>query len=206
MEYARATERLERDAPQVSLRMQNIEPGRLFDCPAEIHPFAELPIVERTRRSVGSGQRGHHFAIDFWPLRFNTLDPARLRRLLDASGIKRRVVVVSACYAGGFIDHYPRPIEPWVVELPRQEPARLLGFHQGFPIFDGSTGFAKLQSRLGIHIDPETVMISTPLDKYEVDVYELAEAIARETGLAYSKKKNRVIFPRDEQLLKKLGL
>ncbi len=86
-----------------------------------------------------------------------------------------------------------------------QEPVRLLGFHQGFPIFDGSTGFAKLLSRLGIHIDAETVMISTPLDKYEGDIYELAEALAQETGLDYSKKKNRVIFPKDDRLLKILG-
>lgn len=85
------------------------------------------------------------------------------------------------------------------------EPSRLLGFYQGFPIFDGSTGFARLQSRLGIHIDTETVMISTPLDKYEADVYEIAEFIAKETGLEYSKKKNRVMFLKDEKLLKLLG-
>jgi hypothetical protein len=86
------------------------------------------------------------------------------------------------------------------------EPSRLLGFYQGFPIFDGSTGFAQLQSRLGIHLDPEAVMISTPLDKYEEDVYELAEHVARETGVDYSKKKNRVIFLKDERLLKLLGI
>ncbi len=86
------------------------------------------------------------------------------------------------------------------------EPSRLLGFYQGFPIFDGSTGFARLQSRLGIHVDPETVMISTPLDKYEADVYELAEHLAKETGLDYSKKKNRVIFLKDDEMLKRLGL
>jgi hypothetical protein len=86
------------------------------------------------------------------------------------------------------------------------EPSRLLGFYQGFPIFDGSTGFARLQSRLGVHLDSESVMISTPLDKYEEDVYELAESLARETGLDYSKKKNRVIFPKEERLLKALGL
>ena len=86
------------------------------------------------------------------------------------------------------------------------EPSRLLGFYQGFPIFDGSTGFAKLQSRLGIHLEPETVMISTPLDKYEADVYELAEGLAAVTGLDYSKKKNRVIFPKDDRLLKILGI
>ena len=86
------------------------------------------------------------------------------------------------------------------------QPSRLLGFYQGFPIFDGSTGFAKLQSRLGIHLDPEAVMISTPLDKYEADVYELAEGLAAATGLDYSKKKNRVIFPKDDGLLKLLGI
>jgi len=86
------------------------------------------------------------------------------------------------------------------------EPSRLLGFYQGFPIFDGSTGFARLQSRLGIHVDLDSVMISTPLDKYEADVYELAEHIANETGLEYSKKKNRVMFLKEEKLLKMLGI
>jgi hypothetical protein len=86
------------------------------------------------------------------------------------------------------------------------EPSRLLGFYQGFPIFDVSTGFARLQSRLGIHVDTETIMISTPLDKYEADVYELAEHIAIETGLEYSKKKNRVMFLKDEKLLMILGI
>lgn len=86
------------------------------------------------------------------------------------------------------------------------QPSRLLGFYQGFPIFDGSTGFARLQSRLGIHLDSETVMISTPLDKYEADVYELAERLSRETGLDYTKKKNRVIFPKNLLLLGRLGV
>jgi hypothetical protein len=101
---------------------------------------------------------------------------------------------------------------PGTLPLPEEllarmrEPSRLLGFYQGFPIFDGSTGFAKLQSRLGIHVDSDTVMVSTPLDKYEGDVYELAEQLSRETGLDYSKKKNRVIFPKDEVLLARLGL
>ena len=86
------------------------------------------------------------------------------------------------------------------------EPCKLLGFYQGFPIFDSSVGFAKLQSRLGIHIDPEEVMISTPLDRYEPDVYELAELLSNKTGLSYSKKKNRVNFPRSPKLLELLGV
>ena len=86
------------------------------------------------------------------------------------------------------------------------EPCRLLGFYQGFPIFDSSVGFAKLQSRLGIHIDLEEIMVSTPLDQYESDVYELAELLHKETGLGYSKKKNRVNFPKAPELLTLLGV
>ncbi|MGD8406647.1 MAG: hypothetical protein PVJ21_23525 [Anaerolineales bacterium] len=86
------------------------------------------------------------------------------------------------------------------------EPCKLLGFYQGFPIFDDAVGFAKLQSRLGIHIGTEGVMVSTPLDRYESDVYELAELLGETTGLDYSKKKNRVIFPKDPELLKLLGI
>ena len=86
------------------------------------------------------------------------------------------------------------------------EPVKLLGFYKGFPIFDGTTGLAKLQSRLGIHIDPEAVMISTPMDVYEKDVFEIADTIAKETGLEFSKKKNRVIFPKNNKLLRYLGV
>ena len=50
------------------------------------------------------GSKEHQFSLEFWPLNFNLLDPATLRQLLDDSGIKRRVVIVSACYSGGFID------------------------------------------------------------------------------------------------------
>jgi hypothetical protein len=86
------------------------------------------------------------------------------------------------------------------------EPCKLLGFYQGFPVFDSSTGFAQLQSRLGIHIGREDIMVSTPLDRYESDVYELAEGLSQKTGLSYSKKKNRVNFSKESKLLELLGL
>ncbi|NJC97959.1 MAG: hypothetical protein C3F07_08150 [Anaerolineales bacterium] len=106
-----------------------------------------------------------------------------------------------------FITSNPQRL-PLPEELLRRmlAPSTLLGFYEGFPIFDGSTGFARLQSRLGIHIDTETVMISTPLDKYEADVYELADKLEKETGLEPSKKKNRVMFMKEEKLLRALGL
>lgn len=50
------------------------------------------------------GSKDHRFALDLWPVEFHQLGPQRLRQLLDASGIKQRVIVVSACYSGGFIE------------------------------------------------------------------------------------------------------
>lgn len=101
------------------------------------------------------------------------------------------------------VDHLPLREE--VLER-LTEPCKLLGFYQGFPIFDSGVGFAKIQSRLGIHIDREDIMISTPLDRYEADVYELAALVSRETSLDYSKKKNRVVFSKTPKLLKLLGI
>jgi len=86
------------------------------------------------------------------------------------------------------------------------EPSKLLGFYQGFPIFDGTFGFAKLQSRLGIHVGVQDIMISTPMDQYETDVYSLAENISEATGLTFSKKKNRVIFQKDAKIIHVIGV
>jgi hypothetical protein len=53
------------------------------------------------------GSRDHEFSLSLWPLSFERLDPAVLRNALDESGIRNRVVIVSACYSGGFV----KPLE-----------------------------------------------------------------------------------------------
>ena len=50
------------------------------------------------------GAKDHKFTLEFWPLTFNDLTPDVLRSALDDAGIQWRVIVVSACYAGGFIN------------------------------------------------------------------------------------------------------
>jgi hypothetical protein len=50
------------------------------------------------------GSKDHKLSLSFGAMQFNDLDPKRLRAMLDESGIKRRVVIVSACYSGGFVD------------------------------------------------------------------------------------------------------
>jgi len=52
--------------------------------------------------SHGSKEQGTTF--QFSPMSFDPLDPKRLKRLLDQFGFKRRVVVVSSCYSGSFVD------------------------------------------------------------------------------------------------------
>jgi hypothetical protein len=85
----------------------------------------ETPIASRTAlaealRRVGStmdrnedvlflfltshGSHDQKFTIQFPPLQLADLTPPDLRRMLDDAGIRHRVVVVSSCYSGGFVD------------------------------------------------------------------------------------------------------
>jgi hypothetical protein len=50
------------------------------------------------------GQKDQRLSLEFRPLQFIDLTPEVLRRAFDDAGIKWRVVVVSACYSGGFIE------------------------------------------------------------------------------------------------------
>lgn len=50
------------------------------------------------------GSRDHRLSVQFSPLPLNDLPAARLKELLDRAGIRHRIVVVSACYSGGFLD------------------------------------------------------------------------------------------------------
>jgi len=50
------------------------------------------------------GSRDHVLEVSLPPLELAPLTAPVLRGLLDAAGIKWRIVVISACYSGGFID------------------------------------------------------------------------------------------------------
>ena len=86
----------------------------------EAHPIASLTSISESLRRVGEtmnveedvlvlfitshGTEKHELAVDFRPLRFMPIEPQSLREALVASGARWRVVVISACYSGGFID------------------------------------------------------------------------------------------------------
>ncbi len=50
------------------------------------------------------GSKDHRLSLQLPPLKLADLEPATLRQALDDAGIEWRVIVISACYAGGFID------------------------------------------------------------------------------------------------------
>jgi len=50
------------------------------------------------------GGRDHELAVEFGEMRLNPIDPASLKVFLDEAGIRWRVLVISACYSGGYID------------------------------------------------------------------------------------------------------
>lgn len=50
------------------------------------------------------GSRKPELSVSFWPLQLNQVTPTDLRQALDNAGIKWRMILVSACYSGGFIE------------------------------------------------------------------------------------------------------
>ena len=55
------------------------------------------------------GSPTHEFALRLAPLALNQITPATLARALAQAGIRRRVVLVSACYSGGYLDALSGP-------------------------------------------------------------------------------------------------
>lgn len=50
------------------------------------------------------GGQDHTLSVSHWPLGLKDLKAEDLKEMLDRYGIKNRVIVVSACYSGGFLD------------------------------------------------------------------------------------------------------
>lgn len=49
------------------------------------------------------GTEDHEIELNYWPLELAGVTPEWLRSTLDETGIRRRVIVLSACFSGGFI-------------------------------------------------------------------------------------------------------
>ena len=49
------------------------------------------------------GSKDHQLSVSFWPLALNDITPEKLNAMIDEAGIKWRMIVISACYSGGFV-------------------------------------------------------------------------------------------------------
>ncbi len=83
-------------------------------------PLANRPNLARALKVIGEridpdedvlflfltshGSRDGELAARFWPLNPNNLSSSDLKQVLDASGIRWRILVISACYSGTFIE------------------------------------------------------------------------------------------------------
>ena len=84
------------------------------------YPIATLTSIREALAHVGSvmnpdedllvlyisshGSEDHELVVDFRPMRFSPITPDTLKAALADSGIRWKVIVISACYSGGFID------------------------------------------------------------------------------------------------------
>lgn len=55
------------------------------------------------------GARSGELAADFWPLEVEPLTPAQLKAWLDEAGIRHRILSISACYSGSWIEPLAGP-------------------------------------------------------------------------------------------------
>ena len=87
---------------------------------AKTHPWATTRNLEQAVQALASkmdlekdllvvyltshGGSDFKLAAAHWPLEMEALTPQVLKQILDKAGVRNRVIAVSACYAGGWVD------------------------------------------------------------------------------------------------------
>ena len=121
-------------------------------------PFATITNLRETLNEIGAaidadddvvmiylasqGSRDARLNADLRPLSLVELTPPGLRQLLDDAGIKWRIIVVSACYSGGFIE--PLQDEHTLIVTASRADRTTFGCSQsGVPTYFGEAFFQK---------------------------------------------------------------
>ncbi len=55
------------------------------------------------------GTSDHYLSVNFPPLKLNNINANTIKSALDEAGVKWRIIIVSACYSGGFIEPLADP-------------------------------------------------------------------------------------------------
>jgi Peptidase C13 family len=127
----------------------------------EQYPFASLSNLRRALISIATkmdrdedvfvlyitshGSKQFKIASHIPPIDFNEVNPENLRAMLDAAGIKNRVLIISACYAGGFIEPLKDPNTLIMTAASADRPSFGCGAESNFTYF----GKAVLDEQLG---------------------------------------------------------
>ncbi|MGH8850132.1 MAG: C13 family peptidase [Casimicrobiaceae bacterium] len=124
------------------------------------------------------GSRDYRLTADFPPLELDELSPQMLHDMLDEAGIKWRIIIVSACYSGGYI----RPLEDEYTLIMTASAADRTSFGCGTD--SDATFFGEALFRQALHFE----------DSF-VKAFEQARR-----SIAEREKKEKVSPPSDPQL------
>ena len=124
------------------------------------------------------GGRDYRLTAEFAPLELDELSPQILREMLDQSGIKWRIVIVSACYSGGYVE----PLKDDYTLIMTASAANRTSFGCGTD--SDATFFAEALFRQALHFE----------DSF-VKAFEQAR-----TSIGEREKKENVSPPSDPQL------
>src|SRR3546814_7968665 len=97
------------------------------------------------------GTEDHELAVTFPPLLEEWITQPQLRAALDDAGIRNRVVVISACFAGGFITDL-RDARTLVITAARADRAspgcgKIGRAHVGTPVTNAQPGWRRLHDQ-----------------------------------------------------------
>lgn len=113
---------------------------------ARMNPEEDILVMYMT--SHGSKEQG--LSADFWPLRLNDIKPDALKRYLDEAGIKWRVLMISSCYSGTFVDALKNPHTVIATAAAADRTSFGCGDHNDFTYFGEAVLKDQLSHRHGI--------------------------------------------------------
>jgi hypothetical protein len=96
------------------------------------------------------GGSDRKLAVEFWPLPLNDIAPAQLKAMLDEAGIKWRIIVVSACYSGAFVDALKGPHTLVATAAAHDRTSFGCGSEADFTYFGEAVFKEQLQSRFAL--------------------------------------------------------
>ncbi len=124
----------------------------------ERYPVASRTALRRTLQAVGArmnrdedvlvlfmtshGAKDFHFELELEPWALDPVSPGDLGEVLDAAGIRNRVLIISACYSGGFIEPLAGP-DTLVMSASRADRASHGCSHKADWTFFGQAFFAE---------------------------------------------------------------